>query len=246
MRRFTSTSTASWWYDAPYSCIHKLNCIDFLYMLKDIELSHKGFLELKQFLIHLTHISYGIPLYSRHHPKHDLLSVIDQVLHMDLHKPSTNNLQGVYMILEQTIDNLQKKLSLGEIEFFSEAIWRDKAFRCVHQVGFEDIHIILDDWSLGRVDADNVFGFAEKLFFVSGCFPEYPEGDIRTALIDILDLLHMGYSYPVMKEDIPAIKRYLTDAQSDPLVAKEEFDCYLDTLDIDARVYYYDIRRPQE
>lgn len=239
MKKSTLTSRYAWWYDANYKCMHQLHAIDFMYMLKDAEKNPRQFSHLINFLQKLSRISYGIPGYLSFHPRFGLFCAVERVVQMTSFPPDMDNMLQIYINVNDTINKTQSLLASGELEVRFQVEWKNKTFYCPHEVRFEDLYEVLDDWEADRADFNDVFGFAEGLYFIGGGYPFYPINDSRYAISDILGYLNMGYSYPILKEDIPAFKEYLIAGQVSPLEAADTFSSYLSSLDIDARSSHY-------
>lgn len=239
MKRYTSTDRYAWWYDANYKCMHQLHAIDFLYMLKEVEENPARFPDLLEFVQELARISYGIPGYLLFHPKSDLFCAVERVSQMAPFPPNIDNFPQLYASIEKSIRKTQKYIDSAEIELRIQVEWRNKIYNCPHEVHFEDLYNVLDDWEADRADFNDVFGFAEGLSFIGGGYPFYPEDDPRYVIVNILGYLDMGYSYPILKEDIPAMKEYLISGQDSPQNAWKKFESYLNSLDIRSRFSHY-------
>lgn len=239
MKKFTLSDSQLWWHDKNFSCIHQLTAIEFFYMLKDSEGSGGRIPDLIEFLHHLNQVSCGIPHYLTMHPKYLLFRTIEQVASWNPQSSYTEKLPYTYDKIEQSMRLLQEEIRENNIEFFTQEVWNSKVFHCSHEVTSKDLYEIFDDWDSGLANEDDVFGFVEGIHFISGGFPEYPEDDPRSVITEVLNLLYMGYTYPILKEDISAFKRYLILSKTSLSLAREAFHTYMDSLDHDSRIGYY-------
>ena len=113
-----------------------------------------------------------------------------------------------------------------------------KNFSTIYEVTFEDVLEILNRWQSGSMTREEVFDFAESLYYLNTPygFPEVPKDDRRYVLFSTLELLEMMYTNPTLEEDIPALKRYLLAGKENPVGASKELDEYWSEVDFDSRL----------
>lgn len=78
--------------------------------------------------------------------------------------------------------------------------------------------------------------FAEQLHDLGPGFPSYPNTDIRSVVVNILDAFVMMHSNPTAKEDIPALQHCLDIAKTSPEEALQFLDSYWQSIDWDSRL----------
>ncbi len=112
-----------------------------------------------------------------------------------------------------------------------------KKFTSILDITFEDIGNVLCLWETNEVNEEDVFIFAEDLYYLDTLgWPDYPRDDTRSILFAVLESLEKIYSQPTLKDDIPALKKFLNIGQASPIDAWSYIDNYWDSIDWDKRL----------
>lgn len=112
-----------------------------------------------------------------------------------------------------------------------------RKFTSINDVTFEDVIYILHLWETNEANEKDVFSFAEHLYYLDEPgWPDYPRDDNRSILFAALESLEMMYSQPTLKNDIPALKKFLIMGQSSPVDAWQFIDKYWDSINWEERV----------
>jgi len=112
-----------------------------------------------------------------------------------------------------------------------------KKFTSIHDVKPEDILTVLDRWQKGELNRDDVFCYAEDLYYLDGVgWPQYSRSEPRAILMAVLQSLSMIYVQPTLVDDVPALKNLLILGQKDTISAWEFIDEYWKSVDWDERL----------
>ncbi len=106
----------------------------------------------------------------------------------------------------------------------------------INDVTYQDVLDILDKWEKDEIDREDAFVFAESLFDLAEAgWPYYPDGDKRSVLFGVLESLELMWGNPTLKEDIPALKQFLTMGQTAPNDAWQYIGAYWKGINWDQR-----------
>lgn len=103
-----------------------------------------------------------------------------------------------------------------------------RKFTSVHEVSFEDLLEVLQEWENGVLPYDEVQAWAETVF--SSEWHEYEKDDPRSVLVEVIQLLEDMYWEPILKKDIPVLRRILAEARNSPANAWRQRDAFVETI----------------
>ncbi len=109
-----------------------------------------------------------------------------------------------------------------------------KKFISIHKITAQDILDVLDRWEKGQIESSDVLLFAEQLDEQG--LPDYAKQDARSILFMIIEALATLHVQPILKSDVPALKRCLVLSVHSPLEAWEFIDAYWQGIDWGKRV----------
>jgi hypothetical protein len=109
-----------------------------------------------------------------------------------------------------------------------------KKFISIHEVTVQDILDVLDRWEKGQIESSDVLLFAERLDDQG--LPDYARQDPRSIWLMVIEALATLHVQPILKSDIPALKRCLGLSVHSPLEAWEFIDTYWQGIDWGKRV----------
>jgi hypothetical protein len=104
-----------------------------------------------------------------------------------------------------------------------------KEFASVHEVSFQDVLEILQQWDEGILEFDKVQAWAECVLETG--WHDYDQDDPRSLLIHVIGMLDDMYIKPVLKQDIPMLQRVLHEALAAPASAWNILNAFVKSID---------------
>lgn len=106
-----------------------------------------------------------------------------------------------------------------------------RKFTSTNNISVNEVLQLLNDWENDKLSRDDILYIAEGIdeLYPNG-WPSYPQTDSRSILFGVLDLLITLHTQPILKEDLPHIRRFLTNGQTQPTKAWETMDTYWDSI----------------
>jgi len=112
-----------------------------------------------------------------------------------------------------------------------------RKFTSIEDVSINDMVQLLDDWEDNKLTRGDILYLAEELqVLCPEGRPSYPKDDSRSILFGVLSALVTLHIQPILKEDIPVIKKFLLDGQAEPINAWKMIDNYWDSIDWEQRL----------
>src|SRR5690554_2303041 len=110
-------------------------------------------------------------------------------------------------------------------------------FTSIREIQLKDLLDVLDKWELGEVHATDVLVFAEYVENLAGDeWHKYSRHDSRSVQFGVLEALVTLHLQPILKDDIPALRQFLTLGEEAPLKAWQFIDTYWDSIEWEKRL----------
>ncbi len=112
-----------------------------------------------------------------------------------------------------------------------------RKFTSIEEVTIDKMVQLLNEWEVDKLSRDDVLCWAEEVQeLCSKGRPSYPKADSRSVFFGSLSALVTLHIQPLLKEDIPALRKFLLEGQTNPLQAWQTIDDYWDRIDWEQRL----------
>jgi hypothetical protein len=102
----------------------------------------------------------------------------------------------------------------------------------------QDVLDVLTQWENGLISDEQVYNFAEQIFYLKlkeRTWPEYSEDRRESIMHEVLSLLDRMYAEPILRSDIPALRHFLLLAENSPQAAWKAINEWTDNMDWKSR-----------
>ncbi len=112
-----------------------------------------------------------------------------------------------------------------------------RKFTSTKDVSVNELIWLLNEWEDNTLSRDEVLYLAEEIdeLYPTG-WPSYSRTDSRSVLFGVLDLLITLHIQPILKEDIPYIRNFLIQGQTQPTEAWKVMTTYWSHVDREQRL----------